>query len=136
MATVWILLVACCFASVCRGDIDVDTEAPPGPSRELNVTELDHLVDTDEGRAELEAEFESIKGGQRKPWTVGEANLDKNRHADLLAYDETRVHLPYDEESDYINANYLDGFNREKEYVATQGKFFFFNIYRSCNLNS
>ncbi|CAL1293665.1 unnamed protein product [Larinioides sclopetarius] len=98
---------------------------PPPPSREVNVEKLDYYVNTDEGKAILFSEFLSIKGGKRRPWTVAEKpeNLPKNRYDDLLAYDETRVVLKprsYDD-SDYINANYLDGYHHEKEYVATQG---------------
>ncbi|GFY46078.1 receptor-type tyrosine-protein phosphatase mu [Trichonephila inaurata madagascariensis] len=119
-----LLLSVCLLAGVCWADIDAVIEPPP-PSRELNVEKLDYYVNTDEGKAILFSEFLSIKGGKRKPWTEAEKpeNLPKNRYDDLLAYDETRVKLEprsYDE-SDYINANYIDGYHRQKEYVATQG---------------
>ncbi|XP_070189239.1 receptor-type tyrosine-protein phosphatase eta-like [Littorina saxatilis] len=49
-------------------------------------------------------------------------NLSKNRYADILAYDHSRVKLTADDEgSDYINANFVPGYNREDEYVACQG---------------
>ncbi|GIY12189.1 receptor-type tyrosine-protein phosphatase mu [Caerostris extrusa] len=119
-----LLFFVCLLAGSCLADIDIDVEPPP-PSRELSVDKLDYYVNSEEGRAILFSEFLSIKAGKRRPWTEAEKpeNLPKNRYDDLLAYDETRVKLEprsYDE-SDYINANYIDGYHRQKEYVATQG---------------
>ncbi|XP_026482442.1 receptor-type tyrosine-protein phosphatase C-like [Ctenocephalides felis] len=51
-------------------------------------------------------------------------NRDKNRYIHTLPYDWTSVRLdslPNDPWSDYINASYIDGFERSKEYIATQG---------------
>jgi hypothetical protein len=42
----------------------------------------------------------------------------------LSAFDQTRVQLSIigdDPTTDYINSNYLDGFTRKKEYIASQG---------------
>ena len=40
-----------------------------------------------------------------------------------LPYDYSRVKLQPDQEgSDYINANYLPGFNSPREFIATQGR--------------
>ncbi|KAG8513351.1 Receptor-type tyrosine-protein phosphatase T [Galemys pyrenaicus] len=44
--------------------------------------------------------------------------------ADLGAYDHSRVRLLVldgDPHSDYINANYIDGYHRPRHYIATQG---------------
>ncbi|CAG0879513.1 unnamed protein product [Cyprideis torosa] len=50
-------------------------------------------------------------------------NTNRNRYADVLALDVSRVRLPYSiDGSDYINANYVDGYKKEKEYIFTQGK--------------
>ncbi|KFM70986.1 Receptor-type tyrosine-protein phosphatase kappa, partial [Stegodyphus mimosarum] len=51
-------------------------------------------------------------------------NKQKNRYPDLLPYDETRVVLqPYknDPHSDYINASYIESYNRSVRYICTQG---------------
>ena len=52
-----------------------------------------------------------------------EVNKPKNRYANVIAYDHSRVILqPLDGilGSDYINANYCDGYRKHNAYVATQ----------------
>ncbi|XP_055956463.1 tyrosine-protein phosphatase non-receptor type 9 isoform X1 [Patella vulgata] len=51
-------------------------------------------------------------------------NLPKNRYTDVLALDHSRVCLPLtdgDPNSDYINANYVDGYMQKNAYICTQG---------------
>ncbi|XP_041350697.1 receptor-type tyrosine-protein phosphatase T-like [Gigantopelta aegis] len=53
-----------------------------------------------------------------------EPNRVKNRYVNILAYDHSLVKLlPIDEDdnSDYINANFIPGYNSPREYIATQG---------------
>nr|XP_016937110.1 tyrosine-protein phosphatase non-receptor type 9 isoform X1 [Drosophila suzukii] len=52
------------------------------------------------------------------------ANLTKNRYTDVLCYDHSRVVLAHedgDEPSDYINANFVDGYKQKNAYISTQG---------------
>ncbi|XP_046582375.1 receptor-type tyrosine-protein phosphatase alpha-like [Haliotis rubra] len=52
-----------------------------------------------------------------------EENFEKNRYKDVLPFDATRVPLEIEEEddSDYINASYIDGYRQGTRYVAAQG---------------
>ncbi|XP_053675759.1 tyrosine-protein phosphatase Lar [Anopheles nili] len=71
-------------------------------------------------------EYESIEPGQQFTWDHSnmEVNKPKNRYANVTSYDHSRVILPPIEGvqgSDYINANYCDGYRKHNAYVATQG---------------
>ncbi|XP_048019508.1 receptor-type tyrosine-protein phosphatase S isoform X16 [Megalobrama amblycephala] len=74
----------------------------------------------------LSQEYESIDPGQQFTWEHSnlEVNKPKNRYANVIAYDHTRVVLALADGimgSDYINANYIDGYRKQNAYIATQG---------------
>ncbi|XP_073713774.1 receptor-type tyrosine-protein phosphatase S-like isoform X7 [Misgurnus anguillicaudatus] len=74
----------------------------------------------------LSQEYESIDPGQQFTWEHSnlEVNKPKNRYANVIAYDHTRVILAQTDGimgSDYINANYIDGYRKQNAYIATQG---------------
>uniref|UniRef100_G1RVJ2 protein-tyrosine-phosphatase n=1 Tax=Nomascus leucogenys TaxID=61853 RepID=G1RVJ2_NOMLE len=71
-------------------------------------------------------EYESFFEGQSASWDVAkkDQNRAKNRYGNIIAYDHSRVILqPVEDDpsSDYINANYIDGYQRPSHYIATQG---------------
>uniref|UniRef100_A0A8C6UVT6 protein-tyrosine-phosphatase n=1 Tax=Neogobius melanostomus TaxID=47308 RepID=A0A8C6UVT6_9GOBI len=60
------------------------------------------------------------------PTNVGEReeNVKKNRYKDILPFDHTRVKLTLkttNQDTDYINANFIKGIDGPEAYIATQG---------------
>ncbi|XP_046712770.1 receptor-type tyrosine-protein phosphatase S isoform X4 [Silurus meridionalis] len=96
---------------------------PPIPITDLaEHTELLKANDN----LKLSQEYESIDPGQQFTWEHSnlEVNKPKNRYANVIAYDHSRVILGPVEGiagSDYINANYIDGYRKQNAYIATQG---------------
>lgn len=72
-------------------------------------------------------EFEELKHvGRDQPNTAADlpCNRPKNRFTNILPYDHSRFKLqPVDDEegSDYINSNYVPGYNSPREFIVTQG---------------
>ncbi|XP_077306815.1 receptor-type tyrosine-protein phosphatase F isoform X11 [Lithobates pipiens] len=71
-------------------------------------------------------EYESIDPSQQFTWEHSnlEVNKPKNRYANVIAYDHSRVILTSVDGvpgSDYINSNYIDGYRKQNAYIATQG---------------
>ncbi|XP_053105141.1 receptor-type tyrosine-protein phosphatase V-like isoform X2 [Hemicordylus capensis] len=72
-------------------------------------------------------DFEELKEvGKDQPKTEAElpANTSKNRYLHVLPYDYSRVKLSLldgEPHSDYINANFVPGYNSPQEFIVTQG---------------
>ncbi|XP_077928706.1 tyrosine-protein phosphatase non-receptor type 22 isoform X2 [Halichoerus grypus] len=74
----------------------------------------------------LKRQSTKYKADKTYPTTVAEmpTNIKKNRYKDILPYDHSRVELSLitsDEDSNYINANFIKGVYGPKGYIATQG---------------
>jgi len=113
----WVYLFDCCL---CR--LSGMANHPPIPIAQLPEYVAALRANDGEG---FSREYESIEPGQPFTWdaSTADANKAKNRYANVVAYDHSRVVLePLDgvEGSDYINANYMDGYCRLKAYIATQ----------------
>ncbi|CAL1546516.1 unnamed protein product, partial [Lymnaea stagnalis] len=71
-------------------------------------------------------QFESVPVPQNVTTEVGLNNLNrnKNRYKDIVPYDHSRVHLEIntdDNEGDYINASYVEGYTKAEKFIASQG---------------
>ncbi|XP_011308081.1 receptor-type tyrosine-protein phosphatase T isoform X2 [Fopius arisanus] len=127
------LLVASRESLIGACEVHTPDVVPTGDRSQENCSETvvklkdfqDYVKDgIDSGK--LNAQYESLPRGQTKSWEYGllPENKSKNRYANLIAYDETRVKLdklPDTPFSDYINANYIKGYQKNKAYIATQG---------------
>ncbi|XP_017858851.1 PREDICTED: tyrosine-protein phosphatase Lar isoform X5 [Drosophila arizonae] len=109
---------------------------PPIPISEF-ANHIERLKANDNQK--FSQEYESIEPGQQFTWDNSnyEHNKSKNRYANVTAYDHSRVQLTAQEGvlgSDYINANYCDGYRKHNAYVATQGPLqeTFADFWRMC----
>lgn len=89
-----------------------------------NLADVIECLKSNDGEA-FSREFESIEPGQQFTWDASsrEVNKGKNRYANVITYDHSRVILQTLDDvpgSDYINANYMDGYCRHNAYIATQ----------------
>ncbi|XP_041651495.1 receptor-type tyrosine-protein phosphatase eta isoform X7 [Cheilinus undulatus] len=81
-------------------------------------------ADSNCGFAEEFEDLKTVGTGQTKTNALAPENKSKNRYNNVLPYDHSRVKLsiihgsPHD---DYINANYMPGYNSRKEFIAAQG---------------
>ncbi|XP_070563083.1 receptor-type tyrosine-protein phosphatase mu-like [Ptychodera flava] len=92
----------------------------------IRVEDLPDYIMKKRQTDDFKKEFKTLPYGQVK--SVEDAkipdNTKKNRFRNILAYDHSRVRLdPIEGEpnSDYINASYIDGYKKEKAYIAAQG---------------
>lgn len=102
---------------------DIQEERPFALSDIHEIVEARHKNDN----LEFRKEYDELKTVSPK-YSFDAANIDenkaKNRYYNILPFDHSRVKLvPVDDDpsSDYINANYIPGYNSEREFIAAQG---------------
>ncbi|KAM5132165.1 receptor-type tyrosine-protein phosphatase H-like [Mantella aurantiaca] len=81
-------------------------------------------ANSDFGFAEEYQELSSVGTAQSKRAAELPENRAKNRFTNVLPYEHSRVKLTTINESattDYINANFMPGYNSTKEFIASQG---------------
>uniref|UniRef100_A0A8C3H8T0 Receptor-type tyrosine-protein phosphatase eta n=1 Tax=Chrysemys picta bellii TaxID=8478 RepID=A0A8C3H8T0_CHRPI len=80
-------------------------------------------ADSNCGFAEEYDELKSVGINQPKFAAELTENRGKNRYNNVLPYDISRVKLSIQNHptDDYINANYMPGYNSKKEFIAAQG---------------
>lgn len=91
------------------------------------IEQIVHMV-RERGRDGLTKEYSEIRSrapdGSFQHARI-RLNLAKNRYTDVLCYDHSRVILSQEDEeptSDYINANFVDGYKQKNAYISTQGE--------------
>ncbi|CAI7990187.1 Receptor-type tyrosine-protein phosphatase gamma, partial [Geodia barretti] len=104
-----------------------DSELIPSEAIPINVFR-EHVDKFDENRQLLfQREFDWIQMNAPDPSAEASSlpiNDDKNRYSNIKAFDHSRVvltPLEGEEGSDYINANFIPGYKKTKEYISTQG---------------
>ncbi|XP_048252782.1 receptor-type tyrosine-protein phosphatase epsilon-like [Haliotis rufescens] len=96
-------------------------------SRAVRVSELQQYIHERYGIDKgFENEYNMFPPGKQHPCDIGNSsgNKGKNTFIGIFPYDHSRVllkKLPGKDHSDYINANYVHGYNTENAYIATQG---------------
>ncbi|XP_060603468.1 multiple epidermal growth factor-like domains protein 10 [Ruditapes philippinarum] len=83
----------------------------------------DIVEETEDNTNEVvEVKESNLPDGLIKPFHESQKaeNVMKNRYKDVCPYDNRRVILK-NRESDYINASYIDGYKRQKVYIASLG---------------
>ncbi|XP_061182027.1 receptor-type tyrosine-protein phosphatase kappa-like [Saccostrea echinata] len=113
-------------------DVDVPTSVESDYYNvKITLVPVDKLwenVQLKKSRGELHTEFESIPNGLLEPCkeALKPQNRSRNRYKKMYPYDSTRVILQVEkgtENTDFINACFVHGFEKEREYIAAQGPF-------------
>ncbi|XP_060525616.1 tyrosine-protein phosphatase non-receptor type 9-like [Cylas formicarius] len=103
-----------------------DDDSLHGDGAAMTMVQLVEYV-RDRGRSGLMQEYAEIRS--RPPdgtFNVAKLknNLPKNRYTDVLCYDHSRVilsEIDCDKDSDYIHANFVDGYKQKNAFINTQG---------------
>ncbi|KAK3610923.1 hypothetical protein CHS0354_031572 [Potamilus streckersoni] len=89
----------------------------------------DHVMKKKAKKEEYESEFQELTQGLTKAHDAALANPSKNRYKSMYPYDSNRVVLKrispkdseYEEDTDYINASHIKGYEGRQCYIAAQG---------------
>ncbi|XP_061165603.1 receptor-type tyrosine-protein phosphatase epsilon-like [Saccostrea echinata] len=97
-----------------------ETTVPDIPLNQLESVIAEKRKNDDDG---FQKEYFGLPYGEQHKCDAGkkEENIIKNRFKTTFPYDHSRVMLCTKPGSDYINANYIEGAEREREYIAAQG---------------
>ncbi|XP_074611760.1 receptor-type tyrosine-protein phosphatase S-like isoform X5 [Acropora palmata] len=104
----------------------METEDKPKPIPVSQFSEYVTQMRRDKN-AGFAKQYKLLVSGQQFPWDHAKkpGNKNKNRYANIIAYDHSRVILPLvdgAENSDYVNASYLHGYDSTPNtYIACQG---------------
>ncbi|XP_062607518.1 receptor-type tyrosine-protein phosphatase T-like isoform X4 [Saccostrea cucullata] len=104
------------------GDLYINEETVP----DIPVNQLENVIaekrkDEDEG---FKREYAMLPHGEQHQCDAGKLpeNVPKNRFKTTFPYDHSRIILKDNNgNSDYINANFINGTDSEREYIASQG---------------
>ncbi|XP_052762030.1 receptor-type tyrosine-protein phosphatase alpha-like [Mya arenaria] len=122
--------------SICEIDLEFDkdaiheAESTPGVYYNNSVAlqrpkvSVDGLVEFVDSltQDDIKVAFEKFPQGLIKPYVHSQrsGNLQRNRYKGIYPYDDCRVKIR-GEDTDYINASFIDGYKKRKEYIATLG---------------
>ncbi|XP_062612923.1 receptor-type tyrosine-protein phosphatase epsilon-like isoform X2 [Saccostrea cucullata] len=102
------------------GDLYINEETVP----DIEIEKLESIIkekrkNEDDG---FKREYATMPYGEKYPCNAGKQpeNVPKNRFKTTFPYDHSRIKLS-DSQSDYINANFIDGIDKTNEYIAAQG---------------
>ncbi|VDI45795.1 receptor-type tyrosine-protein phosphatase T [Mytilus galloprovincialis] len=89
----------------------------------INVQNLKKVIKGKRVEGGYKNEYEILPKGLVHPHVEGskEENKVKNRFLTTWPYDHSRIVLKGNKKTDYINANYIDNYDKEKAYIAAQG---------------
>ncbi|XP_055954140.1 receptor-type tyrosine-protein phosphatase T-like isoform X2 [Argiope bruennichi] len=89
----------------------------------IPLEELHDFIKQGARNNKIKKEFLSLPKGQLYPCAIAKLpdNKYKNRYGNILPYDHSRVKLDVTDGSDFIHANYIDGYKQTQKYIATQG---------------
>ncbi|XP_060579602.1 receptor-type tyrosine-protein phosphatase epsilon-like [Ruditapes philippinarum] len=92
--------------------------------RKITIDKLPEFV-AKKTKKDFVDEFQSLPAMLIKPYVDSQKreNRSKNRYKGIYPYDDSRVVLK-EGDSDYINASYIDGYNKNKAYIASIGPTF------------